>query len=278
MKSLKIGMTDLTRNGLILSLALTLVACDSNNKNNPDESLTKPVAPEVHTDVLPFLNIQEQPAEYALPFCEKKNCIELDIQTVKTQDAWLNQWIAESQAKVIQDQIGLNQAMSLQQAINAYVKQSDAWQKEFMRNEAFELSLTTRIASQRNQYVLQQINVHTKQKGVTVKDRGYFFVADRKLRKKLSLLEIIEKDKQPLLNEIVQAKYQQWLKQQSTAAKKAAPAKLYWGQADWFFDDEGVGLHYRAHQIVDEGTQLDIYLTKAQTQQILQAAVFDKMF
>ena len=76
-------------------------------------------------------DIEEAKANLAIPFCEKKNCIEIDIQTVNTQDAWMNQWIEESQSKVIQDQIGLKQAMTLQQAVNAYVKKSDEWQKEF---------------------------------------------------------------------------------------------------------------------------------------------------
>lgn len=51
------------------------------------------------------------------------------------------------------------------------------------KNKAYELRLTTRIASQRNQYVLLQIGVDTQQEDIAVKDRFYFFVADRKLQK-----------------------------------------------------------------------------------------------
>lgn len=43
---------------------------------------------------------------------------------------------------------------------------------------------------------------------------------------------------------------------------------LYWGQADWFFDGEGVGLHYQANQITKDAPQLDIYLTTEQTKNI----------
>jgi hypothetical protein len=39
-----------------------------------------------------------------------------------------------------------------------------------------------------------------------------------------------------------------------------------------------VGLHYRANEIVEDGTQLDIYLSKEQTQKILKAEVFQRMF
>ena len=68
------------------------------------------------------------------------------------------------------------------------------------------------------------------------------------------------------------------MKKQEPEARKSAPAKLYWGQADWFFDQEGIGLHYRTHEIVKDGTQLDIYLTKAQTQQVLKADVYTQLF
>lgn len=256
----------------------SLVACDSQNKESNVEQSNLESKKEQQAEILPFLNIQEQPAKYALPFCEKKNCIEMDIQTIQTQDTWMNQWIAESQSSVIQDQIGLKQAMSLQQAIDAYVKKSDAWQTEFKTNQAYELHLNTRIASQRNQYVLLQVIVNTKQQGMTVKDRGYFFVADRKLQKKLSLLDVIQNTQQNALNEMIQAKYREWKAEQSADVQKTAPKKLYWGQSDWFFDGEGIGLHYRANEIIQDGTQLDIYLTKEQTVQVLHPDILEKMF
>lgn len=229
-------------------------------------------------EVLPFLNLQQVKAVYALPFCEKKNCIDVDIQTIKTQDAWLNEWIAKSQAKVIQDQIDLKKDLSLQQAINAYVKKSDEWQDKYSKNRAYELHLHTRIASQRNQYVLLQLGLDTKQEELTIKDRYYFFVADRKLHKSLSLLDVLKKDQQTAMHQMVQVAYQDWLKKQTVEIKKEAPKTLYWGQADWFFDGEGIGLHYQANQITKEAPQLDIYLSTEQTKKILQPKVYEQMF
>lgn len=229
-------------------------------------------------EVLPFLNLQQVKADYAVPFCEKKNCIDVDIQTIKTQDAWLNEWIAKSQAKVIQDQIDLKKDLSLQQAINAYVKKSDEWQDKYSKNRAYELHLHTRIASQRNQYVLLQLGLDTKQEELTIKDRYYFFVADRKLHKSLSLLDVLKKDQQTAMHQMVQVAYQDWLKKQTVEIKKEAPKTLYWGQADWFFDGEGIGLHYQANQITKEAPQLDIYLSTEQTKKILQPKVYEQMF
>lgn len=229
-------------------------------------------------EVLPFLNLQEVKADYALPFCEKKNCIDVDIQTIKTQDAWLNEWIAKSQAKVIQDQIDLKKDLSLQQAINAYVKKSDEWQDKYSKNRAYELHLHTRIASQRNQYVLLQLGLDTKQEELTIKDRYYFFVADRKLHKSLSLLDVLKKDQQTAMHQMVQVAYQDWLKKQTVEIKKEAPKTLYWGQADWFFDGEGIGLHYRANEISKDAPQLDIYLTTEQSKQMLQPEIYQQMF
>ncbi len=50
----------------------------------------------------------------------------------------------------------LKQDMSLQQAINAYVKKSDTWQAEFKGNKAYSLAMYTRIPYQRNQFVLMR--------------------------------------------------------------------------------------------------------------------------
>lgn len=234
--------------------------------------------PATKAEVLPYLNLTETKANYALPFCEKKNCIDVDIQTIKTQDTWLNGWIEKSQAKVIQSQIDLKKDLSLQQAINAYVKKSDEWQEKYSKNRAYELHIHTRIASQRNQYVLLQLALDSKQEEITIKDRYYFFVADRKLHKSLSLLDVLKKDQQTAMHQIVQVAYQDWLKKQPVEIRKEAPKTLYWGQADWFFDGEGIGLHYQANQITKEASQLDIYLSTEQTKKILQPEVYEQMF
>lgn len=263
----------------LAGMALLMSACDNSNKPQPPEAEQKSsIFESEKADVLPYLNIQEQPAKVAVPFCENKNCIDLGIQTVHTADAWLNAWIERNQALAVQDQIGQKQQMNLQQAIDAYVKKSDAWQDEFKANRPYSLTMYTRIPYQRNQYVLLQVGVNTVQEDRKVKDRHYFFVADRRAQKNVMLLEIIDAGQQLNMNAIVQQAYAKWLKAQDEAVRAAAPEKLYWGQADWFFDQEGIGLHYRTHEIAKDGKQLDIYLTKAQTQQVLKAAVYQHMF
>lgn len=260
----------------ILSSVLLLSACHKEPATQQEQTASSTQAS--NPDVLPYLNIQTKRAEYALPFCEKKNCIDIDIQTIYTKDAWLNRWVTASQSKVIQAQIDLKQDLTLQQAINAYIKKSDDWQHEFSANQPYRLHLQTRVASQRNQYVLLQVQISSKQADVEVKERQYFFVADRKQQKDLRILDVIEPQHQVAFDQIVQNTYQKWLKQQSHAVQLAAPKKLYWGQADWFFDGEGVGLHYRANEIVKDAKQLEIFLNKQQTQQMLKADVFHKMF
>ena len=168
--------------------------------------------------------------------------------------------------------------MSLQQAMNAYVKKSDAWQAQLQLNQAYELSLYTRIPYQRNQYVLLQIGIDSKQENISVYERYYFFVADRQQQKMLTPLDIIDPKQQLLMDKIIQTAYEKWLKDNNHEVQQQAPKKLYWGQAEWFFDQEGIGLHYRSHDISKDAKQLDIYLTKEQTQQVLKAEVYRNMF
>ncbi len=264
---------------MTLSMALALcglTACDSSQQSQDTDE--KGSIFQSQPEKLAALHIQEKPANYALPFCENKNCIEIEIQSIQTQDNWLNDWISRHQANVIQQQIGLKQNMSLQQAIDAYVKKSDQWQTENKAHRAYELHLQTRIASQRQQYVLLQIAVDSKQEELTVKDRHYFFVADRQLKKNLSILDVLQTQQQTRMNAWVQQHYQDWLKKQTAEVKKQAPKKLYWGQADWFFDAEGIGLHFRAYQIAEDATQLDIYFTPEQSQQLLKPEIYQQMF
>ena len=273
-------ITKQNRDVIVVSLlSLALMACDSKKPEAPEKTDVK--LPEVvveKADVLPYLNIQEQPAKIALPFCERKNCIDIDIQTLNTVDSWMNTWIAKQQALVIQDQIGLKQDMTLQQAVNAFVKKSDAWQAELKINKAYTLSLYTRIPYQRNEFVLMQIGVDTEQEGVSVKDRYYFYVADRRSQKNLKILDVVDAKQQVNMDNIVQDAYKKWLKDNTKDVQQQAPQKLYWGQADWFFDQQGIGLHYRGDEIVKEAKQLDIYLSKEQTQQVLKADVYQHMF
>lgn len=266
--------------GSVIGCSLLLGACDKNEKEQAatEQKKSAAVTPEEKAKVLPYLNIQEKSADIALPFCETKNCINLDIQTLKTADAWLNQSIEKQQAKVIQDQIGLKQDMSLQQAVNAYVKKSDAWQAQLKLNKAYELSLYTRIPYQRNQFVLMQIGVDSTQENIRVNERYYFFVADRLQQKILSPLDIINPEQQLQMDQIVQQAYQKWLKDNNAEVQQKASKKLYWGQADWFFDQEGIGLHYRSQEISKDAKQLDIYLTKEQTQQVLKVDIYQNMF
>lgn len=73
------------------------------------------------------------------------------------------------------------------------MKKSDEWQDKYSKNRAYELHIRTRIASQRNQYVLLQLALDSKQEEITIKDRYYFFVADRKLHKNLTLLDVLKR-------------------------------------------------------------------------------------
>ncbi|WP_163122484.1 hypothetical protein [Acinetobacter portensis] len=264
---------------ILVATSLTLGACDSSSEHK-DKAGQEPEATvnSANPDILPYLNIKQQSADFALPFCENKNCIDIDIQSIQTQDNWLNSWIEKNQARVIQDQISLNQDMNLQQAINAYVKKSDAWQSEQKTNTAFELAMYTRMAYQRNQFILLQVGLDSKQEGAKVTERYYFFAADRKQKKALKILDIIDEKQQLKMDGFVQKAYQEWLKKQDSFVQEKAPQKLRWGQSDWFFDHEGIGLHLRTNEVVKDAQQLDIYLTKAQTQQVVKPVIYKNMF
>lgn len=233
---------------------------------------------EKNPEVLPYLGIEELDAKFAKPKCSFQNCFDIQIQTIKTQDQWLNQWIGKKLSEVIQSQIGLEQKLSLQEAINAYAKKSNRWQSEFVQNTGYELKIQSKVAAQRNQYVLFQVVVNSKQAEVIVKDRGYFYVSDRVLKQNLLLTDVLEARQTKAFDQIIQNAYQQWLPSQTDDVQTLAPKRIDWKMQDWFFDQEGIGVHYRASEIVKDAQQFDIFLNKKQTQAVLKPKIFQKMF
>lgn len=267
--------------GLVLCMGSAVAlfsGCDS-KPDSEQQTASAPASTPALAEVLPYLDVQEQVLKQGLPSCQKKYCVDFDLQTLHSQDPWLNDWIAQQQAAVVMQQIGLEtQKVSLPQALEAYAKASVEWQKEFEKNQAYQLKMSSKMAAQRNQYVLLQLSIDSQQGDTTVKQRQYFSVADRKLKRSVALAEIVQPQQVTQLDAWVQAAYKDWLKKQSKVVRADSAKHLDWKKADWFFDQEGIGLHYRISQIAMDAAVLDIYLTHAQTQQLLKADVFQAMF
>lgn len=273
MKLNPIGLTLCVASSLLL-----LTACDSKS-DKEQHTASAAVATQPLAEVLPYLDIKEQALTQGLPSCQKKYCVDFEIQTLHSQDSWLNDWIAEQQAAVVMQQVGLEkQQVNLPQALEAYAKKSQEWQQEFDQNQPYRLKMNSKIAAQRNQYVLLQLSVDSQQGDTSVTQRQYFHVADRKLKHSVALAEIVQEKQVAQLDAWVQAAYKDWLKKQSKVVRIGSAQRLDWQKADWFFDQEGIGLHYRINQIALDAAVLDIYLTHAQTQQLLKADVFQAMF
>lgn len=262
---------------LLFSL-FSLSACSP----KPEPAQVDPAAKPTASTTLPALNAESQAAQFTVPPCKAKHCAEIQIESLKTQDPWINQWITQHIANVVLQQVGpqvgQGQTLSLQQAVDAYAKKSAQWQQEFNQNQAYQLKLSTRIAIEHQQYILLNISVDSLQGDIVVEQRQYFAVADRKQQKNLTLGDVLQPNKQAQLNQYIQVDYQQWLKEQSPAVQLRAPKQLLWQQADWFFDEQGVGLHFRANQISPDGAALSIYLSRKQTQAVLQTQILQQMF
>lgn len=256
---------------MVILLTTSLVACD-------DQPITSDNTPAQPSNTLTSLQIQSKPADYALPFCEKKNCLTIDIQSVVTQQLEVNQWIEKQQSYVIQQLIDSDQNLTLQEAVNAYVKKSDTWQAEDKKNKSYQLNIMTRVASQRQQYLLIQFIVNAVQGETHIKNQKYFVVLDRQQQKKVSLLDLLKTDHQHKLNEIIQIYYQEWKAKQVESVQEKLPEKVYWGQTDWFFDQEGIGLHYRKGQIGEDSPAFDLYLTPEQGKAVLQESIYHTLF
>ncbi|WP_179998643.1 hypothetical protein [Acinetobacter sp. YH12239] len=261
---------------LLATLVIGVASCEKQPESTAQKSAQS--AQVKNADVLPYLNDDAFQVEIKSENCTKSVCEKIEILSLKTADQWVNQQLNNHLAFVIQDQINEKEKLSLDQSIETYISRSESWMKEFSLNQPYELDILTQVATQRNQYVLIQFIVNTKQAEVIVKDRGYFMVLDRKQKKVLQLQDVIQKNQINDFERMLQVSYQKWLKAQTSEVRSIAPVNLSWQNQEWFFDGEGIGVHIRANEIVKGGEQLDIYLNHAQTKQVVVPQIFQKMF
>ena len=276
------------RRGLYLLLASVglglLQGCDSGStseaQQNPSSAAQQ--TPASSAEAIPHFEATPRRAKYSVARCNKKACAEIEIYTLRSADPWFDQWLSGHLAQVIQQQVAVpvaaNKPLSLQQAVNVYAKHSAAWQHEFVQNQAYTLQLNSSIAAQHWPYVLLQVAVDSEQGDRSVKQRLYFDVLNLQSKQHLALGDVIAPAQHTAMDQWLQQQYQHWLKDQTKAVQITAAKKLSWKNVDWFFDQEGIGLHYRANEIVADSASLDIYLSKAQTQAWLKPSVYAQMF
>lgn len=271
---------------LMASLGVgVLQGCDSGSTPEQQQNANRAAQqmPASSVQAIPTFEATPLRATYHVARCQKKACAEIEIYTLHSANPWFDQWLLAHLAKVIQQQHTVeatptNTSLSLQQAVNRYAKQSAAWQQEFVQNQPYDLQIKSSIAAQHYPYVLLQVAVDSEQGDRSVKQRLYFDVLDLQAKQHVALADVIAPAQQAAFSQWLQQQYRRWLKDQSKAVQMTAPKQLQWKSVDWFFDQEGIGLHYRANEIVADSGSLDIYLSKAQTQTWLKPQVYAQMF
>jgi hypothetical protein len=254
---------------LMAGLGLGLLqGCDSGSTPEQQQNANRAAQqmPASSVQASPTFEATPLRATYHVARCQKKACAEIEIYTLHSASPWFDQWLLAHLAKVIQQQHTLeatptNTSLSLQQAVNRYAKQSAAWQQDFVQNQPYDLQIKSSIAVQQHPYVLLQVAVDSEQ-----------------AKQHVALADVIAPAQQAAFSQWLQQQYRRWLKDQSKAVQMTAPKQLQWKSVDWFFDQEGIGLHYRANEIVADSVSLDIYLSKAQTQTWLKPQVYAQMF
>ncbi len=277
--------------GPILVILSVLIGCDAQAPATEQKRQSSQQAPSQTTQVqtpapvpaaetvLPYLNIKPQPAAVVMPQCQTRPCTKLELNSLHTQDAWLNHWLSQRQAQVIAAQIQLNgKDLSLQQVVNRYVKASAHWKNAAAHHQPYHLNLNTQLGYQKNGYVLVQLQINSVQGETQIKDRVYFFVANRHTQQSVELKHIVAPKQQQTMNQIMQSAYQAWKAQQQTLAISALPEKLTWQTAEWFYDQQGIGLHFRSDEIAPNSPQWDLYLTAEQTRRVLKPDVYQALF
>lgn len=224
----------------------------------------------------PVLIAAPEVANYGLPFCEKKYCLEVEIFSFHSQDLWFNQYVDQKIADLMRKQLGLSQKLSLQQAVNEFVRLSDAGSEK--NQQPWSVMITPRVPMQQNEIVVLQLETEYVLDDQVVAPQQFYDVIDRKTHQSIRLYDIIQPAQRIVFGAYLQSQYQHWLTQQQLD-KTQFPDKLYWANQDWFFDEEGIGIYYRAKSLNAKtaAENLTIYLSTTQSQTWLKKEYFNKI-
>ncbi|WP_374297987.1 hypothetical protein [Acinetobacter sp.] len=274
---------------LTMVLVATLSACSKPSEEQQQE--------QVETEQykkLGYENLIAMPviADYALPFCEDEYCIDVEVFGFKSKDRWFNDFGKMQSADLIRQQLGISQKLSLQRAVNEFVKRSDAWREtqlaenKHAKPQAWSMYIKPRLAMQQGEMALLIINTSYQLGDETVPEQHYFYVVDRKAKRSWRLYDAINENKRVSFTHFVQAQYDVWREETSAQLSEEdqvkLPTKIYWANQDWFFDEQGVAIYYRFNDLCAEceasnGKGFTIYLSPTQSQQWIKAPLLKQL-
>lgn len=274
---------------LTMVLVATLSACSKPSEEEQQEQVeTEQVKKQGYENLIAMPVI----GDYALPFCEDEYCIDVEVFGFKSKDQWFNDFVKMQSADLIRQQLGISQKLSLQRAVNEFVKRSDAWREtqlaenKHVKPQAWSMYIKPRVGMQQGEMALLIINTSYQLGDETVPEQHYFYVVDRKAKKSWRLYDAINENKRVSFTHFVQAQYEAWREEISTNLsdedQAKLPTKIYWANQDWFFDEQGVAIYYRFNDLCEEceatnGKDFTIYLSPTQSQQWIKAPLLKQL-
>ncbi|KAA8734545.1 hypothetical protein F4V57_06215 [Acinetobacter qingfengensis] len=258
--------------GIMLFL---FTACDDDqNKKQPDQLLQQ----QSQQQGYPVLIATPEAADYSLPFCEKQYCIEIEIQAFHSQDQWFNQITNQQIAELIRKQLGLKQKLTLQQAVDTFIQQSDLWQQQHPQSKPWSLYIQSKVPMQHQEMTLLQLESQYQIADQQIPAEHYFFMLDRKRHQILRLYDVIKPEKRIEFGQFIQQSYQQWKQKLSATQSQNTPATLYWANQDWYVDEQGIVIYYRASDLqLTQQRVLEISLTTEQAKQWLNVDILQQL-
>lgn len=258
---------------LLCSTIFFLSACDDNQKKTQEQALQEQAKEQGY----PVLIASPHVADYGLPFCEKKYCIEIEIQSFQSQDTWFNQFTDFKISELIRKQLDIKEKLTLQQAVDAFVAKSDSWQAEHP-NQPWSMQISSRVPMQQKEIAVLQLQTTYVLGDKTIPEHNYFFMVDRKAKKQILIYDVIKPEARLAFGDFIQQAYQKWQEQLGPEYKDKTPSKIGWASQDWLIDEQGVTLYYRASDLQASGANnLIIQIPKDKVQQWFTADILQKI-
>lgn len=239
----------------VFGMGVLLNACDKKKSD------TEQPAPTNNLIILPnppLLTASQvtatvQKADYEIPVCRGDQCPKVDIQRLKTNVSWVNQFLDNQILKLSQsvtDQLGRH--YSLQQNVDAFVKLSNEDAKNGGLGVPYTMSIRTEYLGSHGENLVQfKVGGEFYTGGAHGSAVNHYYVLDLSQHKQLKLNDLIGRYRENQVYGALYPEFVRWVKSSdSTVNLKEYEAMWKFTLAhDFTLDQKGLTFYYGQYEI-----------------------------
>lgn len=214
-----------------------------------DQPATNATSPN-HTASKSALQVKIIPAAIKLPQCKGKECSEIDIKQVQSNDAWVNQFFADEILN-ISNPVVEGKSHSLQESVDYLMTASQQDAKSRGKAVPYEVKIEPEYLGERSNISRFKIETSSYTGGAHGSALKIYYNLDRAHQKQVLIDDIVLQGQKQKLYKLVHDQFVAWVKSTNPDAniaeyEKGWPFNL---TSNFNFDEKGLDFQYQQYEI-----------------------------